>query len=439
MGFLGTFLSLLRFSLECYIGTYIFTTTLRRRDGYCWRLAGAFCANLALQLLLTLLWSLTGYNEALGVLLVAVIAMPCNIGWMLFSYDEQLRTVLFCGILGLLTQRGATKLLDVARGLSPAFSRADALFSGYMVGDQLAQFLIVSAVIALVYFAVGKRFRRSEGTVTGFRRLLLLYCITMFLMPVMSTVSSVLRGGEYNILFVLFSFCEALICFLLIGVQIETMQEMHRQSRENMINGLLAQSQKQYEALKDHIDIINIKCHDLRHRIRHIGDAENSDRYLAELEESIDIYDSTIKTGNEILDVILTDKSLRMNAAGIQFTCIADGGKLAFMEEGDISALFGNALENAMEYELGVENAEKRYISLNVQAAGALLYIIVENYFEGELQIKNGLPVTTKADTKNHGFGVKSMARIAEKYGGTLSVKAEDELFKLGIIIPLSL
>ena len=61
-----------------------------------------------------------------------------------------------------------------------------------------------------------------------------------------------------------------------------------------------------------------------------------------------------------------------------------------------------------------------------------------ENYYAGELDFDDGLPLTTKSDKRYHGFGMKSIKMLAEKYGGYVSVKAEDGVFNLNILLPIS-
>ena len=59
----------------------------------------------------------------------------------------------------------------------------------------------------------------------------------------------------------------------------------------------------------------------------------------------------------------------------------------------------------------------------------------IENFYDGELQFENGLPLT-RGDKNYHGFGLKSMKHIAEKYGGCMSVTAADGKFCLDFLFP---
>ena len=113
---------------------------------------------------------------------------------------------------------------------------------------------------------------------------------------------------------------------------------------------LWSERNNQYELSKQTIDIINIKCHDLKHQIHKLdGYSTINNANKQEIENALKIYDSTIKTGNNALDVILTEKSLLGNQKGISFNVIADGKILNFIDPTDIYALFGNAIDNALE------------------------------------------------------------------------------------------
>ncbi len=159
---------------------------------------------------------------------------------------------------------------------------------------------------------------------------------------------------------------------------------------------LWVEEQKQYQLVKENIDAINIKCHDLKHQIRNLRTTGQVDpAYLDDLERSVSIYNSAVRTGNETLDIVLTDKRLHCASHNIQFTCIADGSGVAFMETMDIFSLFGNILDNAIACE-SLQPPEMRFIHLSVRTVNRMLSVHAENHFEDSLQFKDGLPVTTK-------------------------------------------
>jgi sensor histidine kinase regulating citrate/malate metabolism len=133
-----------------------------------------------------------------------------------------------------------------------------------------------------------------------------------------------------------------------------------------LVNLLLEKEHEQYRLSKENIAIINQKCHDLKHQIRAVRKVteEERDQYLREVEESISIYESIVQTGNEVLDTILTEKSLYCREKGITISCVADGKLLEFINPMDLYSLFGNALDNSIEAVEQFEEEEKRQIDV---------------------------------------------------------------------------
>lgn len=215
--------------------------------------------------------------------------------------------------------------------------------------------------------------------------------------------------------------------------------EMRRATEVEAINRILHSQHEQYLASKRNIDVVNRKYHDLKHYINAIRAESNPDAragYLDQLEDSIRGYEAQIETGNTVLDTILTTKSSLCADHGITLTCVADGSALAFMDVMDVSALFGNALDNAIEAVIALPDPEHRLIQVAVYAQDSFVMVRVENYYEGGLTFHDGLPRTTKGDSLRHGYGLKNMRQIAEGYNGTLTVHAEDNWFVVRVLVP---
>ena len=155
------------------------------------------------------------------------------------------------------------------------------------------------------------------------------------------------------------------------------------------------------------------------------------------MEEEIRTYEAQNKTGNSVLDTVLTGKSLYCARHGVELTCVADGARLGFMDVMDICSIFGNLLDNAIECELTIQDKKKRLIHLAVYTRKDFLVIQCENYCEEKLEFQDGLPVSTKGDGAYHGFGIKSIRYAAGKYGGTVTIHNQDSWFELNIVIPI--
>ena len=238
---------------------------------------------------------------------------------------------------------------------------------------------------------------------------------------------------------ILFRILDMLCCFYAVWVQVSQKENIILQRDIEGIQMTLSRQKEQYDIKMETIDRINRKCHDLKHQLRalkNISMEDEREEYIKGLENDIMIYDSTVDTGNKQLDVILMDKLLFCKNHFINFTCMADGSRLGFMKPHDIYALFGNALDNAITAVLKIDEHEKRVLDLKIIDQSDIMVIQVQNYFEGTIKYENGMPVTTKYEKNEHGFGIKSMRYTAEKYGGTITTNAKDNIFTLQILLP---
>ena len=210
--------------------------------------------------------------------------------------------------------------------------------------------------------------------------------------------------------------------------------------KNEIIGQLLASEQKKQRMSAENIELINRKCHDLKHQLeglRRMKSDEERNAYIGQVEDAVLFYESAVKTGNETLDLILMEKQLYCKEHGITLTSVCDGEGLKMLDTMDLYALFGNALDNAIESVIG-EAPENRIVSFRAGTRGGFLSIHFENYLGHALTMRDGLPLTSKDDLRYHGFGVLSIRHIVQKYGGTMSIRTDQNLFRLDILIPCS-
>lgn len=228
---------------------------------------------------------------------------------------------------------------------------------------------------------------------------------------------------------------------LALMLQFGLFNESGLEQQNRIVRQLLYEEQKKQKMTSENIDIINRKCHDLKHQISALrtvgGSRKERENYIREIEDAVMIYDSAVRTGNKTLDLILMDKQLYCEKHRIVLNCIADGKRLCFMDTMDIYSIFGNALDNAIESVLQNPEENKRVITLRVGGKGNLTSIHLENYADKIPEFSDGLPITTKSDKSYHGFGMLSIRHITEKYHGTMNVKMKGNIFCLDIMFPM--
>lgn len=218
------------------------------------------------------------------------------------------------------------------------------------------------------------------------------------------------------------------------------LRQMQAQKEVAVLQNMLKEQYTNYKVSRESVELINQKYHDLKHQIailRAEGMSGQSMQRLDQMEADIKQYEAQNKTGNQVLDIILTSKSLTCQKHHIEMTVVADGTVLSFMDVMDLSSLLGNALDNAIESVRQISDYAQRLIHVTVVRRKMFACIEIENRYAGEIRMRNGMPLTTKSDSRYHGFGVKSMRQTVEKYGGSMTISAEDGWFHLNLLIPI--
>lgn len=358
--------------------------------------------------------------------------------WFSLSY-----LVMVCLLIGILCFCYKVKLVDACNYVAAAYSVQHIIFNLFILlmnglkvsmgrWGALAIDLIVECVIwALFYFLFVKRIKDMEQSAENQKAQVTFSCITIVIVYVLSLWAR--ECGQLNSAVMIYTI---LCCIFLLVIQFHIFERSKMQRDQEITKYLLQLTQKQYEQNVHNINLINIKCHDLKHQIgklKHISDEEERNRYIAETQEAILIYDAFVKTGNKALDSVITEKGLVCQGKGIRLCSIIDGEAISFMEDADVYALFGNALDNAIA-SVEDESEEKRIITLNVIRQGSFVKIHMDNYCGDKLNFEDGLPAT-RNDADYHGFGCKSIKMIAEKYHGSVHMSREDDRFCLDILL----
>lgn len=115
---------------------------------------------------------------------------------------------------------------------------------------------------------------------------------------------------------------------------------------------------------------------------------------------------------------------------------MAEGKLLDFLSPVDMYTLFGNALDNAIEASMSLPE-EVRNVSVTVRRQMGSVFIQVENYFSRPLRMEGGKLLSTKKDAVNHGYGLESIRQVAARYGGTVDISTQEDIFTLSILLPL--
>lgn len=351
-------------------------------------------------------------------------------GTAFFCSTAKSNTVFFCLLATMLMQHTAECLTIVIR-LAAKVSLDNLWYN-------IISFICYAVIytLCIIFF----RFRSNVIEIKSWYVILILAFVFFGVFSIRNifyTFDVEFSGEVYTIVNVYAAVC----CISLILFLCSANLEQHLSSRNDIMERLLRREREHYNMLVQNQNVINRKCHDLKYQLRvlreNLSDSERAE-YLNKLEKDILIYDTIAKTGNISLDRTLSEKYLYCSQNSIRFTYIVDAECLDFIDAIDIYTLFGNAIDNAIECVMGYSDISKRIISLRIFKAFGTLRIHIENYCEEQPVITDGEIDTSKKDKENHGFGLKSIRFITEKYNGYMTVTVEKEIFSLDIMIPIS-
>lgn len=289
----------------------------------------------------------------------------------------------------------------------------------------------IAMYFLLAHFLAPKHTLRRDSETT--RGIAVLSVSVILTVNVLVCISRTFEGANLLLNITIKSFAITLCMVILVLCSgILTQSEKNRQM--DILQHLWKQDQAQYESVKASMDAISMKCHDLKHVFNRIEGKLNQEE-LAQLQSAITMYDSRVETGNDVLNVVLSEKNLVCSKHGIQFSAMMDGSLLTFLTPVQTYTVFGNLMDNAIEAVQQVP-PENRIISLSCQHTPAGIEIEESNYFDRHTATANETMRTTKADVARHGFGIKSIQYIAQQYGGTVETTMQEDMFFLRIFFP---
>lgn len=429
----GWSLAPLFFVVQLLVAVGMLAAKLPRRPlsvGRCAGLAALVCAIYALPRLNELFQPLGGEALPLSTLLSFCSALVASVFAIRLAFVVGPWPALFCATAGYTMQNLASGMERLWLDLIPS------------LGPLPAHLLSPLLVYVVCYLVFVRKIRGESLRLVGDRPMLAMFVVvSLAVIGFDLVVKETTAEGISTQNAVLLRLAHSLVCVFVLFAEYEILYVSQLRSEGLALTHMLAERERQYEHAKDTIEQINVKCHDIRHWIRHYESLPSAlpvdPQTLEDIAREVNVYDAAVKTGDDTLDVILTEKSLLCEREGISLSCVVDGPSLGFMRPADLYALFGNALDNAIEAAREETLGERRAISLNVRRHGELVAIGVDNYVSRTVEFSGGLPVTTKEDAAQHGFGMRSMRLIAERYGGSLQASVEEGVFSLSVLIPL--
>lgn len=433
----------LLFFAELIGGTLLFAFIFPRRRRFLLRLCGFVLGGILVTA--SVIWGaffiytsfdiydigvqLTG--AAIAVLYLFFILCLCIVT-VRYTFVTDVWGALLCGVCGYSVQHIVYRI-DMLAQYYFFYGKSSAWHAPFLI-------FAIAAVYVINYFAFVRKFRAKGKVKVENKRLVLLAGIVLQIMMVFGVLGfSYLGSKELRGTAMVMVECgmAITICYFVLFFVLDSVKTLSLKEENDIIRMMWQADRKQYEISKRNIEQLNIKYHDLKYILRSMNTDGKSDN---EVTRCLQLYDALYRTGCEPLDVVLTEKNMLANRYGITLSCMADGSLLSGMEPLHVYSLFGNALENAVECLKDVDDPDKKLINFTLGGGkGSMITVRIENYTPVTPVFKDGLPVTSKQDGENHGFGTRSIRNIVQSYGGFLDMSVKDDIFVLTVIFPREL
>lgn len=221
-------------------------------------------------------------------------------------------------------------------------------------------------------------------------------------------------------------------CLCVLFLQTEIAKRKLAEKRLDVLTVMWNFGAQQYHTGLQNMKAVHEKCRELDEMIRQM-EAYVPEEFSADarktLEDARRASDTAVKSGSEVLDIVLTEKKLLAESNGTQLSCVADGKLLAFMEVVDVYALFTYALEVALDAVGQLADESHRLVDLLVCEHQNFLVVNMTHPINDTIYKKH---------SRLNSYKIMVVRRIVEKYHGMHAVEGHDGFFTLKLLIPLA-
>ncbi|CUU49455.1 sensor histidine kinase [Clostridium beijerinckii] len=182
--------------------------------------------------------------------------------------------------------------------------------------------------------------------------------------------------------------------------------------------------------------------HDMKNHLICLSDLCNKGKYnelndyIKNLQDSIITLDTIFNTRNSIADSIINEKYSIMKRNNISFELEGVFCESLLIKPVHICTIFANAIDNAIEACIKIEETSMRKIKIEIKNSRNFLVLSFTNSVKGKLKITNkNIIKTSKLDKKNHGFGLENIRSAVNEYNGDFKIKVDEDLFELEIVL----
>lgn len=369
-----------------------------------------------------------------------VLCIVTGILFCKFSYENSIAKSI---IMNLLFWLGLMFIEVISTGVVVMLNNLDSIQSiltGSIYRIQaifISKILLFMELILLKYFKLSLEFKFKDVVLIG--------------LPILSNIVSLLLVFGYNFnqnihsksnlivlaFTVLLMIASSIMLLIVIG---KIVQDDKLKLEYELINERINLSHKNYENMIQAQEKLRYVYHDLKNHMicmKSYDTKEEIISYINNLEFQINDFENLRNTGNKTLDIILNDKIHLCKKYNIEFEDSINISKLNFIKENDICSIFANALDNAIEACININDEIEKRIEVKATYINGFAVIKFINTKINDIKFTGDRIKTSKEDNKIHGIGLASIKYIVNKYDGEVIVNYSENEFILKIMIPI--
>lgn len=369
-----------------------------------------------------------------------VLCIVTGILFCKFSYENSIAKSI---IMNLLFWLGLMFIEVISTGVVVMLNNLDSIQSiltGNIYRIQaifISKILLFMELILLKYFKLSLEFKFKDVVLIG--------------LPILSNIVSLLLVFGYNFnqnihsksnlivlaFTVLLMIASSIMLLIVIG---KIVQDDKLKLEYELINERINLSHKNYENMIQAQEKLRYVYHDLKNHMicmKSYDTKEEIISYINNLEFQINDFENLRNTGSKTLDIILNDKIHLCKKYNIEFEDNINISKLNFIKENDICSIFANALDNAIEACININDEIEKRIEVKATYINGFAVIKFINTKINDIKFTGDRIKTSKEDNKIHGIGLASIKYIVNKYDGEVIVNYSENEFILKIMIPI--
>ena len=158
---------------------------------------------------------------------------------------------------------------------------------------------------------------------------------------------------------------------------------------------------------------------------------EKARQYAGEILDKLNRMYTYVNVGNSLLSYIINSKLSRAKEQGVEIKVEIENLPFAYMESVDFSALLNNMLDNALCAAL---NSRKKRLEVDISSRKGIDVITVKNSID-ESVLKNNPELKSSKEEPGHGYGMKQIKAITEKYNGNIDIYEKKEMFIVSVML----